>query len=114
MKQNSTEATAFSWVLRLGLPVLLLLAGIMLASGLAMADSRTTTAGFATCPVAGGAAERCRVNDGDGMMLRRQSGQLWIGPYQISPVRAADGFFFPYLRDTVLDAAASPTRTRSI
>lgn len=114
MKQNSTESTVFSWVLRLGLPMVLLLGGIMLASGLALADSRTTMTGFATCPVADGAADRCRANDGDGVMLRRQSGQLWIGPYQIAPVRSADGFFFPYLRDAVLDGASTTTRTRSI
>ena len=114
MKQNSTDSAVFSWVLRLGLPMVLLLGGIMLASGLAIADSRTTMVSFATCPVADGLADRCRVNDDDGVLLRRQSGQLWIGPYQIAPVRAADGFFFPYLRDAVLDGPASTTRTRSI
>ena len=111
MKQNSTESAVFSWVLRLGLPLVLLVGAVMLASGLAFADNRATMAGFAACPVADGVADRCRVNDGDGVMLRRQSGQLWIGPYQIAPVRAADGFFFPYLRDAILDGALSTAHT---
>ncbi len=113
MKKKPTESDAVAWVLRLGVPVMLLLGGMMLAGGLAMADSRMTVAGYAPCPVADGAAVRCRANDGDGSM-RRQSGQLWLGPYRISPARAGDGFLFPHLRDAGLDGAAPTTRPRMI
>lgn len=101
MMQRSQSTSSVPTIVRLGLPLALVLLGVVLAAGLAKADARPSTT-LVACAIADGPANDCRLTDGAGIMLRRQSGQLWIGPYRTSPVRAGDSFFFPYLRDAVV------------